>query len=72
MNAEENSEIQAEIEVLEVLRKACLTMRGNRKRPVLAGPASRWEITVNKRLEELYRTKTPELPLKSVKMAAVV
>lgn len=70
MNTEVSAEIQAEIEVLELLRRSCRTLRSNRHRPILAGPASRWEVKLTERLDELIKNQTPPLPLKTAKAAA--
>lgn len=71
MNADENTEIQAEKEFLEVLTKTCRTARGSRARPDLAIPAGKWEVKIKARLDEIDRILTPALPLNANKQKAV-
>jgi len=63
MNTEQEAEIKAEIEFLELLKKTCRTTRNSHARPDLAIPASKWEIRINARLDDLHRLETPVLPL---------
>lgn len=69
-----NTELDQEIEFLEMLIRYCLTVRGMRKKPELAGVVGRREIKLKRELAELQaekaRVETPELALQHHEVSA--
>lgn len=62
------SELDKNIEITHMLYRFCLTVRGMKKKPELAGAAAEREMQFKRELEELEaekaRLETPELALR--------